>query len=105
MREAQTGVSALRLQLLQCSSGDQKPFRHPAILSMIASCLIRPAKGSDMPVINLFPEQYMTIPDILVTSSCAYVCSCVGNKTSTLTSLSDHMCFMYLIPWLLWGHP
>ncbi|KIM67429.1 hypothetical protein SCLCIDRAFT_20945 [Scleroderma citrinum Foug A] len=51
----------------------RKPFRHPAILSMIANRLIWTRKGSSMPIIDLFPEQYMTIPDILVSSSCAYI--------------------------------
>ena len=104
-RDAETRVSTLKLQLWRCSSGYQKPFRHPAILLMIANRLIQTGKGSSMPIIDLFPEQYTTIPDILVSSSCAYVGPCVSNISGTLTSRSDRLCSTCLIPRLLWGFP
>ena len=79
----------------------------PVILLMIANCLIRTSKGSNMPIIDLFPKQYMKILDTLISSSCAYVCPCVSNISSTLTSpsLSDRLCTACLIPHLLWGFP
>lgn len=41
---------------------------------MLANRLLRPSsRDCDVPIIDLFPERYQVIPDILLTSVCAYV--------------------------------
>ncbi|KAL4062776.1 hypothetical protein V8B97DRAFT_1877433, partial [Scleroderma yunnanense] len=51
----------------------KKSFRHPIILLMIANCLIWLSKGSDTPIIDLFPKMYTVILIRLVSSACAHV--------------------------------
>ncbi|KAL4067265.1 hypothetical protein V8B97DRAFT_2025109 [Scleroderma yunnanense] len=51
----------------------RKPFRHSIILSMITNRLIQPSKGSNTPIIDLFPKLYIAISIRLVSSACAYV--------------------------------
>ncbi|KAL4062240.1 hypothetical protein V8B97DRAFT_2026897 [Scleroderma yunnanense] len=51
----------------------RKPFRCSIILSMITNHLIQPDKGSNTPIIDLFPKLYTVIPIKLISSACAYV--------------------------------
>ena len=42
-------------------------------MSLLALRLTHPAKGETMCIVDLFPEVYPRIPDVLLTSACAYV--------------------------------
>ena len=53
---------------------------------MVANRLLRPINGNNTPIIDLFPEQYMTMPTTLLSSACAYVrLLCIHNLNSTFT--------------------
>ena len=68
---------------------------------IIADCLMCPCKGSEMPLVDLFPNMYKVIPEVLLTSAYAYI------STHTLVHEHDsifryiaHMHYVCLFPWL-----
>ena len=52
---------------------------------MLANRLLRPCRGSEMPIVDLFPEKYEVIPDKLLASVCAHVTVCTYHYVEVLT--------------------
>ena len=69
-------------------------------MSLLALRLSRPAKGENLCVVDLFPDLYQTILDVLLTSACAYVSFMVSCYNKLLTSSIDCMCDVLPFCWI-----
>jgi len=68
---------------------------------MLAHYLVRKCRGSE-PIIDLFPQNYQSIPEVLLSSVCAYVS--LGRKDLHISNrtfnLVDCMRYAYITSWL-----